>query len=93
MISAQCKISLVDLSVTKHFIHTCQCFGSLCKNDNTSYRTVETMDYPTKHIARLRIFLLYPMLQGLYERLITSLVTLHNFPGSLIDYDYMIIFV
>ncbi len=51
------------------------------------------MDYPTKHIARLRIFLLYPMLQGLYERLITSLVTLHNFPGSLIDYDYMIIFV
>ena len=46
-----------------------------------------------EHIAGLGIALLDIALKAFRKRFVAGLVALHDFPGNLIDYNYMIVFV
>ena len=51
------------------------------------------MSYATKHIARLGIFLLYPLLDNLGERGVAGFVPQDYLSGGLIDNYYVVILI
>ena len=51
------------------------------------------MSYATKHIARLGIFLLYPLLDNLGEWCVAGFVPLDYFSGGFIDNYYVVILI
>src|SRR5574344_55706 len=86
-------IGLMHITITKHLVETGKCLGSAGENHNTTHGTVQTMDYPQKHITWFLIFLLDIILHSIRERSIAGLVSLYDFSALLVYYDDMVIFV
>ena len=86
-------IGLVYLTITKHIVESTQCLGSLGKHHKSRNRTIKAMHHAQEHIAWLLVLLLDILFHSLRERLVASLIALHDFATSLRDYDYMVVFV
>ncbi len=86
-------ISLVDLSVAKHAVETLQSLGGARKNHQPRYRPVDTVHHAAEHVSRLIVLPAYIFLYSFRQRNVASPVPLHDFPGPLIDNDYMVVLV
>ena len=83
----------MDVSRGEHGIKPRQSFGSLGEHHRTAYRSVETVYYPHEYSTRFGISLLDEFFESFHQRFVAGLVALHDFSGTLVYNNNMIVLV
>lgn len=86
-------ISLVNAVISEHLVEACKSLGGSGKDHQPAYRTVDAVYYSAEDVARFIVFLLQILLHHLRQRTVARAVPLHDLSGTLVDHNYMIVFI
>lgn len=89
----QSPVVFADTTVSEQLVHPFQSFGCLGEDDNSAYRTVQTVGDTEEDSGWFGVSCSYESLEGLGQGLVICLVTLYYLPTPLVEDEQMVVFI
>ena len=83
----------MDIARAEHIVQSRECFRGLGEDNKSAHGAVKTMHNTEEHVARFVVLLFDILLHDVAERFIACFVALNDFAATLVDYDYVVVFV